>query len=82
MLTETRVFFQVQAPALTIPSDAEFFQPDSNRSKPNTLLLKEHFTRQGRISEQHAFFIIEKATELLRAEENILSIEAPVTGTV
>jgi len=47
---------------------------------PDIAYLKDHFYREGRISEEHALYIIEKATELLRTEPNLLSVDAPVTG--
>lgn len=69
---------QVLAPAAEIPTDAQFFSVD--RTKPNTPFLKNHFFREGRIKEEHALWIIETATALLRAEPNVLDVDAPITG--
>lgn len=65
---------------MTIPTDAQFFSRE-DPTKPDIAFLKNHFYREGRISEEHATYILEKATELLRAEPNLLYVDAPVTGT-
>lgn len=70
---------QVLAPAAEIPTDVQFFSP-VDRTKPNTPFLKNHFFREGRIKEEHALWIIETATTLLRAEPNVLDVDAPITG--
>ena len=71
---------QVQAPAMTIPTDAQFFSK-TDKTKPDIAFLKNHFYREGRLKEEHALYIIDRGTQLLRAEPNVLSVEAPVTGT-
>ena len=52
-----------------------------NPSKPDVAFLnpqaQTHFYREGRISEDHAIRIIEKATAILRDEPNILQVDAP-----
>lgn len=70
---------QVQAPAMTIPTSDQFFSK-TDRTKPDIAFLKNHFFREGRLKEEHALYIIDKATQLLRAEPNVLSVDAPVTG--
>ena len=70
---------QVQAPAMNIPTDAEFFSHDDPK-KPDHAFLKNHFYREGRVSEEHALYILEEGTKLLRAEANLLHVDAPVTG--
>mmetsp|Transcript_36968 Transcript_36968/g.59832 ORF Transcript_36968/g.59832 Transcript_36968/m.59832 type:complete len:460 (+) Transcript_36968:150-1529(+) len=52
------------------------FKPDG---KPNPEVLKAHFQREGRIKLEDATRIIHMATELYRAEPNLLTIESPVT---
>ena len=47
---------------------------------PDIAYLKNHFNREGRIREDHALYIIEKATEILRTEPNLLYVDTPVTG--
>lgn len=64
---------------MNIPTDAQFFSKH-DPSKPDIAFLKNHFYREGRISEDHAIWIIEKATALLRVEPNVLQIDAPITG--
>ena len=65
---------------MSIPTDAQFFSK-TDPSKPDVAFLKNHFYREGRISEEHALYILEKGTEILRAEPNLLYVDAPVTGT-
>lgn len=64
---------------MTIPTDAQFFSRQ-DPTKPDIAFLKNHFYREGRVSEDQALWIIEKATSLLRAEPNILQVDAPITG--
>ena len=63
---------------MTIPTDDVFFSTEEG--KPDVEFLKDHFSREGRIKEEHALYIIDKATQLLRAEPNVLTVDAPVTG--
>ena len=64
---------------MNIPTDAQFFSKH-DPSKPDVAFLKNHFYREGRISEDHAIWLIEKATALLRVEPNVLQVDAPITG--
>lgn len=64
---------------MNIPTDDQFFSR-TDRTKPDIAFLKNHLYREGRLSEDHALYIIEKATEILKAEPNLLSVDAPVTG--
>jgi len=41
--------------------------------------LKEHFFNEGRLTEDQALFIIEKAGAILKKESNLLEIDAPIT---
>ncbi|RYO92973.1 hypothetical protein DL766_005363 [Monosporascus sp. MC13-8B] len=76
--TRERVCKDVQAPAMFTPSDGQFYQ-DETHEKPNIQFLKQHFYREGRLTEEQVLFIIRKGTELLRAEPNLLEMDAPVT---
>jgi serine/threonine-protein phosphatase 2B catalytic subunit len=69
----------VQAPAPSIPTPEQFFAA-SDPTKPDIAFLKNHFYREGRLSEDQALYIIEKATEILRSEPNMLALEGPVTS--
>ncbi|KAG0699808.1 Metallo-dependent phosphatase-like protein [Suillus ampliporus] len=48
-------------------------------TKPDVAFLKNHFYREGRVTEDQAIWILEKATALLRAEPNVLQVDAPIT---
>lgn len=76
--TQERVVKDVQAPAMHIPSDEQFFN-GKDHSKPDIAFLKNHFYREGRINEDQALWIIETATEIMRQEPNILQVDAPIT---
>lgn len=64
-----------------LPTDAQFYSPH-DPTKPNLDFLKDHFFHEGRIREDHALWIIERATALLQVEPNVLDIDAPVTGEI
>lgn len=64
---------------MTIPTDDQFFSK-TEKGKPDVTFLKTHFYHEGRIKEEHALFIIDKATQVLRAEPNVLNVDSPVTG--
>ena len=66
---------------MTIPTDDVFFSKTED-GKPDVEFLKLHFSREQRIKEEHALYIIDKATALLRVEPNVLTIDgdAPVIG--
>ncbi|KAH9882356.1 3',5'-cyclic-nucleotide phosphodiesterase (PDEase) (3':5'-CNP) [Plenodomus biglobosus] len=76
--TMERVCKDVQAPAFNPPTDEQFFSPQ-DRTKPNIQFLKQHFYREGRLTEQQALWIIRKGTEILKAEPNMLEMDAPIT---
>ncbi|ERS95616.1 protein phosphatase 3, catalytic subunit [Sporothrix schenckii 1099-18] len=76
--TTERVCKDVQAPATYKPTDEQFFQ-DEAHTKPNIAFLKQHFYREGRLTEEQALWILRKGTELLRAEPNLLEMDAPIT---
>ena len=64
---------------MSIPTNIQFFSKD-DPSKPDIAFLKNHFYREGRVTEEQAMFILEKGTELLRNEPNLLEVDAPITG--
>jgi serine/threonine-protein phosphatase 2B catalytic subunit len=69
----------VQAPSPTIPTASQFFS-STDQTKPDIAFLKNHFYREGRLSEEQALFILAKGTEVLRREPNVLNVDAPITG--
>ncbi|OLN82141.1 Serine/threonine-protein phosphatase 2B catalytic subunit [Colletotrichum chlorophyti] len=76
--TLERVCKDVQAPAMFTPSDEQFFE-DESHTKPNIAFLKQHFYREGRLTEEQALWILKTCTEVLRAEPNLLEMDAPIT---
>lgn len=50
------------------------------RRKPNADFLREHFIREGRLTETQALAILRQATDVLTPEPNILRVKSPVTG--
>ncbi|KAJ7154667.1 Metallo-dependent phosphatase-like protein [Mycena filopes] len=76
--TQERVVKDVQAPSPTIPTPTQFFS-STDPSKPDIAFLKNHFYREGRLSEEQALYILAKGTEVLRREPNVLSVDAPIT---
>ncbi|KAJ6629337.1 Metallo-dependent phosphatase-like protein, partial [Mycena sp. CBHHK59/15] len=70
----------VPQPATHRLSDAEFFAADEfGAQKPNVRVLRDHFFREGRLTEEHALYILEHTTHLLSAEPNLVDVQGPVT---
>lgn len=61
------------------PTDEQFWAPGTNRTKPDLAFLKQHFCREGRVTEEQALWIIKAGTDLLKAEPNLLEMDAPIT---
>ncbi|KAM3505662.1 hypothetical protein MY10362_002814 [Beauveria mimosiformis] len=76
--TMERVCKDVQAPATCKPTDEQFFS-DSTRTKPDIHFLKQHFYREGRLTDEQALFILKTGADVLRAEPNLLEMDAPIT---
>jgi serine/threonine-protein phosphatase 2B catalytic subunit len=68
----------VQAPAFHKPRDDQFYDPN-DPTKPNLAFLKQHFYREGRLTEEQALFILSRCTEVLKTEPNLLEMDAPIT---
>lgn len=49
--TKTRIVRDVQAPAFQKPTDDQFYS-DETRTKPNVAFLKNHFYREGRLTDE------------------------------
>ncbi|KAF9527434.1 Metallo-dependent phosphatase-like protein [Crepidotus variabilis] len=78
--TQERVVKDVQAPAMLTPTPEQFFNNrGQDQSKPDINFLKNHFYREGRLTEEQALWIIEQATDILKKEPNVLSVDAPIT---
>lgn len=76
--TQERVCKDVQAPAFNTPTEDQLLDPH-DRSKPNLQFLKQHLYREGRLTEEQALWIINSGAQLLRAEPNLLEMDAPIT---
>lgn len=71
----------VPHPATNRPTDDEFFLYDRNGAPiPNLDFIRTHFLSEGRLTEQQAIYILERTTDLLSREPNLLSVPSPVTG--
>ncbi len=67
---------------MAVPTPEQFWaRGGQDRTKPDVAFLKNHFYREGRLTEEQALWIIEKGTEVLRREPNVLQVDAPITGT-
>ncbi|KAF7324928.1 Serine/threonine-protein phosphatase [Mycena kentingensis (nom. inval.)] len=78
--TRDRPIKSVPQPAAHRLSDAEFFaQDDFGAAKPNVRVLRDHFFREGRLTEEHALYILEHATKMLSQEPNMVPVQGPVT---
>ena len=64
---------------MSVPTNAQFWSKE-DPSKPDAAFLKNHFYREGRLTEEQALIILEKATEILKNEPNVLDVDAPITG--
>jgi hypothetical protein len=75
-------FKQVPEPSYFKPTDEEFYAQDpvTGEQKPNGTFLKAHFFQEGRLTEDQAMFILDKVTELLSREPNMVEVKSPVTS--
>ncbi|KAF9653553.1 Metallo-dependent phosphatase [Thelephora ganbajun] len=70
----------VPHPATNRPTDEEFFAYDRNGAPiPSLDFIRGHFIAEGRLTEQQAIYILERTTDLLSREPNLLSVPSPVT---
>ncbi|KAI8336208.1 serine/threonine-protein phosphatase 2B catalytic subunit A1 [Chlamydoabsidia padenii] len=76
--TKERVIKDIPAPTVTPPTDEEFWS-DERPGLPDIHFLKNHFYREGRLTEDQALYIIEKCSEILKSEPNLLEVGAPIT---
>ncbi|KAJ3224388.1 3',5'-cyclic-nucleotide phosphodiesterase (PDEase) (3':5'-CNP) [Chytriomyces hyalinus] len=76
--TRERIVKDVEAPAVTIPTNDQFLSK-AEPTKPDLAFLRSHFLREGRLSEEQALLIINKGTEILKKEPTLLDVAAPIT---
>jgi serine/threonine-protein phosphatase 2B catalytic subunit len=63
---------------MQLPTDDQF-RSRQDPSKPDLAFLKQHFYREGRLTEDQALYIINEGAKILRAEPNLLEMDAPIT---
>ena len=70
-------------PAAHKPTDAELCaRTDRGELRANPKYLREHFLREGRLTETQAVSILEQATEVLSREPNLVDVKSPVTSAL
>ncbi|KAJ3758704.1 Metallo-dependent phosphatase-like protein [Lentinula raphanica] len=68
-----RCVANVDAPATHRPTNEEFYITDSaGTTRPNHAMLKDHFFKEGRLMEEHAMFILQQTTAMLKQEANLV----------
>ncbi|KAK7062655.1 hypothetical protein VNI00_000143 [Paramarasmius palmivorus] len=79
--TRGRAVPSVPPPATRKPTNEEFYvrEPSTGAVKPNPTFLRNHFFREGRLTEEQAMFILTEATMMLRQEPNLVQVKSPVT---
>lgn len=68
------------APPTYLLTIADLFDTQITSGKPKLERLREHLFAEGRLREDAALLIIERGEALLRAESNLVELEAPITG--
>ena len=59
---------------------ADLFDTSTGGGKPRLDRLREHLLAEGRLEEDAALMIIERGESLLRSENTLIDLEAPITG--
>ena len=71
----------VKPPRAYTPNEEEFYAKDQRgRRRPNHEFIREHFLREGRLTEDQVMLILSQTTEILSSEPNVLKVKSPVTG--
>ncbi len=74
-------FAQVPQPVTARPTNEQFWLHDHHgHPKPNAEFLREHFLREGRLTDDQAVAILRQCTDMLSSEPNVLKVKSPVTG--
>ncbi|GAA5796670.1 Metallo-dependent phosphatase-like protein [Helicostylum pulchrum] len=76
--TKDRICKNVETPAFQKPTDKELWSAE-RPELPNLEFLKEHFRREGRLTEEQALRILNATNDLLKKEPNLLHMPAPIT---
>lgn len=79
--TKNRIISDIPYPSNLPPTDTQFYSSPSpsNPPKPNHEWIKNHFINEGKLSHSQALFIIHSATQILKNEPNLLSLDSPLT---
>ncbi len=72
----------VPSPPSTRLTIADLFDTQTGGGKPKLDRLRDHLLAEGRLQEDAALMIIERGEALLRAENNLIDLEAPITGRI
>ncbi|KAI9504508.1 serine/threonine protein phosphatase 2B catalytic subunit [Coemansia spiralis] len=78
MPTTERIMPDVPVPESKIPLHSEVFE-GGDEAQPRCEFLRDHFFHEGRLREKDALAILRGATQLLRAEPTLLTLDSPVT---
>ena len=60
----------------------EVYDGRQGPGKPNHERLRVQLVGEGKVDEEVALRIVREGTALLRSEDNIVEVEAPITGTL
>ncbi|KIM55364.1 hypothetical protein SCLCIDRAFT_134899 [Scleroderma citrinum Foug A] len=70
----------VTPPVAIKPTDDQLFVRDPRGEQlPDAEFMKQHFLREGRLTEAQALHILGQATHMLSREPNLINIESPIT---
>jgi serine/threonine-protein phosphatase 2B catalytic subunit len=72
------LLLEVEPPAFQKPTDNELWSKE-RPGCPDLAFLKEHFRREGRLTDQQALQILHATKNMLEREPNLLRISAPIT---
>jgi serine/threonine-protein phosphatase 2B catalytic subunit len=75
--TTERIVKTVTAPTDVIPTDEELFANPGGL--PDYKLLRDHFKREGKLTQNQVLKIIKMATKIFENEPNLLDVPSPVT---
>lgn len=73
--SDDRVVTTISGPPTNRPTPGEVF---SDGGKPNIKMLKNHLSKEGRLSGTAAEKLVLDATTMLRNEPNVLSVDTPI----
>ncbi|KAI8067967.1 serine/threonine protein phosphatase calcineurin catalytic subunit Ppb1 [Gongronella butleri] len=76
--TTERINIDVEAPAFQVAEDEQLWSKE-RPGYPDLAFLREHFRREGRLTDKQTMQILEAVQPILRAEPTLLRLEAPIT---